>query len=314
MDNISYLNKHERSLMHRLNFLRSFLNFNFLFQQYSTSSQITKKYYRATRIPFYRIFCSKRGFMHIGLSFDNSYTKNDKYEYTQAKIVSKYLKKFSSGKILEIGCGQGTNIHYLSQKFPSLDFVGVDLIPGFKLYKHSQSNMVFIEDDYHKLSCIPNASIDVVFAIETICYSTQKEKLFHLLYEKLKPNGILIIFDGYSCKKRCNYSQVERLCLDILENAYHIHQFEYVRDVEHAMKIVGFSKVLSKNLDRYTFPYFSDVEKRIQHFCSLGFLLKIALKLTSTEITGSMVPGYILGEMVRSKIVCYMLHILEKEG
>lgn len=314
MGNISYLNKHEKSLIQRLNFLRTFLNFDFLFQQYPVSNQITKKYYKTTRIPFYRLFCSKKGFMHIGLSFDNSYIKNDKYEYTQAKIVSTYLNKFSSGKILEIGCGQGTNIHYLSRRFPFLEFIGVDLIPGSELDKNLESNMVFIQDDYHKLSCISNASIDVVFAIETICYSTQKNKLFELLYQKLKPNGILIIFDGYSCKKRCNYSQVERFCLDILENAYHIDQFEYDKDVEHTLKKAGFSNILVKNLDKYANPYFLDIEKRIEHFCSFGILLKIALKFVSTEITGSMVPGYILGEMVRSKIVCYKLHVLEKKG
>lgn len=309
----SYLSKHELILLKKLNYLRKFLNFDFLFQQYQTSIEISRKYYRATRIPFYRIFCSRKGFMHIGLSFNGKYEKDKKYEYVQAQIVAKYLKNLSSGNIVEIGCGQGANLQYLGTRFPNLNFTGIDLIPGSKLNWKTPTNITFMKDDYHLLSKIPDNSIDLIFAIETLCYSTNKEKLFHVLYQKLKPNGKIIVFDGYSCKTRDQYSQVERICLDVLENAYHIDSFEYLGDVERAMGKNNFSLILSKNLDLYAEPYFSEIEKRIEKYCLLGTLLKLVLKCLPSEITGSMVPGYILGEMVRSKLVSYNLHILKKE-
>lgn len=309
MKSIPYIKQYELKLLQRLCYVYNFLNYNFLLSQNQVSNKITEKYYRATRIPFYRVFCSKYGFMHIGLSFDGKCIKNMQYEFAQAKIISKYLRKIAAGNVLEIGCGQGANLMYLSKKFPHLKFTGVDLFPGSKLNGKIPSNVIFVKDDYHILSSVSNNSIDCIFAIETICYSTKKEKLFQILYQKLKPDGILIIFDGYSCYDRKVYSQVERLCLDVLENAYHISSFENISNVENAMKKVGFSFVLNKNLDKYTNPYFMNLERRIEKYCLFGPLIKFILKQLPTEISGSMVPGYILGEMVRSKLVCYKLHI-----
>lgn len=313
MENILYISQHELKLLQRLCYVYNFFNYDFLLSQNQVSNKITEKYYKATRVLFYRIFCSKYGFMHIGISFDGKYIKNKHYEFTQAKIISKYLKNITAGNVLEIGCGQGANLKYLSKYFPHLKFMGVDLIPGSKLNGKMPSNVFFVKEDYHILSSIPNNSIDCMFAIETICYSTEKERLFHILYQKLKVNGTLIIFDGYSCYDRKDYSQIERLCLDVLENAYHINSFEYDRAVEDVIKKVGFSLVLNKNLDKYANPYFLNLERRIEHYCLLGPLIKFILKHLPTEISGSMVPGYILGEMVRSKLVCYKLHILKKE-
>lgn len=308
----SYIKEHELKLLQRLGYVSNFFNYDFLLYQNQSSNKITKKYYKRTRVPFYRIFCSKHGFMHIGLSLDGKYIKNTQYEFTQAKIVSKYLKNIARGNVLEIGCGQGANLKYLGKRFPYLKFIGVDLLPGSKLNGKMPANISFVKEDYHKLSSIPNNSIDCIFAIETICYSTEKEKLFHVLYQKLKRNGILIIFDGYSCIDRKYYSQVESLCLDILENAYHINSFEYIGVVENAMEKAGFSFILNKNLDKYAAPYWLNLEKRIERYCLLGSLIKFILKYLPTEISGSMVPGYILGEMVRSKLVCYKLHVLQR--
>ena len=313
MENIPYIKQHELNLLQRLCYVYNFFNYDFLLSQNHVSSKITEKYYKATRVPFYRIFCSKYGFMHIGLSFDGKYTKNMQYEFAQAKIISKHLKDIAVGNVLEIGCGQGANLKYLSKQFPNLKFIGVDLLPGSKLNGKMSSNVSFIKEDYHILSSIPENSIDCMFAIETICYSTDKEKLFNILFQKLKPNGILIIFDGYSCYARNYYSQIERLCLDILENAYHINSFEYVRSVEGAMRKVGFSFVINKVLDKYANPYFLNLEKRIEKYCLFGPLTRLMLTHLPKEVSGSMVPGYILGEMVRSKLVCYKLYILKKE-
>ena len=312
MEDISYIKKHELKLLQRLNYIYNYLNYSFLLEQNQVSIKITEKYYKSTRVPFYRIFCSKYGFMHIGLSFDGKYIKNKQYEFTQAKIIAKYLRNLKTGNILEIGCGQGANLKYLCERFPYLNFTGVDLIPGSVLNGKMPPNVSFIKEDYHKLLSIPNQSIDCIFAIETICYSTDKEKLFQILYQKLKANGILIVFDGYSCNDRKCYSQVEKLCLDILENAYHIDSFEYTLSVENAMKRAGFSLILNRTLDKYANPYFLNLERRIERYCSFGTLIKLILKYLPTEISGSMVPGYILGEMVRSKLVCYKLHILKK--
>ncbi len=313
MEDISYIKKHELKLLQRLNYIYNYLNYSFLLEQNQVSIKITEKYYKSTRVPFYRIFCSKYGFMHIGLSFDGKYIKNRRYEFAHANIISEYLKNIPAGNILEIGCGQGANLKYLGEHFPFLNFLGVDLIPGSILNGKMPPNVSFIKDDYHKLSSIENNSIECIFAIETICYSTDKERLFNVLYQKLKTDGILIIFDGYSCSDRKYYSQIERLCLDILENAYHINSFEYIGFVENAIEKAGFSFILNKNLDKYANPYFLNLESRIECYCLLGALIKLILKYLPTEITGSMVPGYILGEMVRSKLVCYKLHVLKKE-
>lgn len=312
MENIPYMKKHELKLLRRLNYVYNYLNYDFLLYQNRSSIKITERYYKSTRVPFYRILCSKYGFMHIGLSFDGKYIKNKQYEFAQAKIISKYLENIPTGNILEIGCGQGANLKYLGKCFPYLKFIGVDLIPGSILNGKMPPNVSFTKEDYHKLSSVPNNSIDCIFAIETICYSTDIKRLFNVLYQKLKSDGILIIFDGYSCNERNNYSQIERLCLDVLENAYHINSFKYTGFVENAMEKAGFSFVLNKNLDKYANPYFLNLESRIECYCSLGALIKLILKHLPTEIAGSMVPGYILGEMVRSKLVCYKLHILKK--
>ena len=73
MEDISYIKKHELKLLQRLNYIYNYLNYSFLLEQNQVSIKITEKYYKSTRVPFYRIFCSKYGFMQIGLSFDGMY-------------------------------------------------------------------------------------------------------------------------------------------------------------------------------------------------------------------------------------------------
>lgn len=305
------MNETELALLKRLLYLRSYIDFDFLLEKRSVDLVAVSKYYKIANPFFYRLFCSWRGFMHIGLSNNGVYRREYGYENSQLINIAQYIDNNENLKIVELGCGQCAGLKYLAQQRPAVSFIGVDLVPS-PLGKIAQ-NMVTIQADYHRLDFLVDSSVDGFYAIETLCYSDKKEMLFRQLYEKLKPGGFVAIYDGYTCKGAKSYSQIETLCLEILSRAYHVPEFEYINDVESAIRIAGFSIDYSLNLKGQAMPFFNEIGSRVEKYCRLGPLLRLALKIMPQDLKGSMIPGYLLCELMQANLVSYQFHLLKKK-
>lgn len=268
-----------------------------------------KNYYQNTRWLLFRLFASKKGFMHIGLNKNGVYKKNKGYELFQPFLVNKFIYAKHAMHVLELGCGQGANLNYLAYKNPNVSFWGIDLCPS---YTFIRKNIKIISGDYHDLSRLPNSSVEIIYAIETLCYAENIEKVLLEAYRVLKKDGFLIVFDAYRKKPESYYSATELLFLETIEDGFRLKQFPSIKYFNQAIRQSGFSCLKELDLKKYTIGYLNNVSTRIKKYLRLGTLLKIFLQLFPDDVLGGMKAGFLIEDSIKYNITTYKLHILKK--
>lgn len=280
-------------------------------QKYTSYNANVKEYYKNTKWLLFRLFGSKDGFMHIGLNKNNFYVKNSGYELFQPTFIDKHIHSKKTRHVLELGCGQGTNLIYLAQKNPAITFWGIDLYPSYSSTK-SYKNVHILSGDYHDLSCVSDNSIDIIYAIETLCYAKNIEKVLCELYRILSPNGIIIIFDAYRKKEKEFYSCAELKFLTSIEKGFGLTKFQDIEFFNHAIYNSNLLCIKEIDLKQYTIGYLNNLSARIEKYLRLGIFLKLFLCLLPNDVLGGMKAGYLIKDSIKYNITTYRLHILTK--
>ena len=154
--------------------------------QHDTANQDVAKYYQKSDF-FYNLVHSGGGKnIHMALSDDGVFHREDFRK--QAEYVASFIKPGS--KVLEVGAGMLSNSRYLAERFSDVEFVALD-IPNRNFLKNKvPKNIQLVEGDYHDLSQFEDESFDIIFGVETICYSSNKQIVVDQAFKKLKP-GVL---------------------------------------------------------------------------------------------------------------------------
>ena len=155
-------------------------------------------------------------------------------------------------------------------------------------------------------------SVDMVYAIETLCYSQDVEHVMREIHRILKPNGICIIFDAYRNKPCSQYTYTEKLYIEAIEEGFCLDAFTYIDDFNNVVRRVGlsFNKVI--DLKPYTQGYLNNIFRRIQRYMRLGIGLKLFLKFLPSEVISGMLSGYLIRDSIKYNLTVYQLHVLSK--
>lgn len=304
------MEKEKIKLLKDFIWLRNKIDFDFVFEQDSFSNKDIKRYYQKTKYLLYRL-ASKKGYMHIGLSDDGSCIKGNHYQTYQLDKINELLKQKNATKILELGCGQGANMAYLAKQNPNAFFIGLDLNPSLDK-KNKKYNIKLLEGDYHNLDKIEDNSIDIIYAIETLCYSTNKNQIFKEVNRVLKKDGLFIVFDAYLAKERNQLSEIELIGAKLVENGYYLNEFEYIGNLDKYINENGFSVVKAENMKKKVINHLISYQKRIEHYFRFGPFFKLACKLVPKEVLGNIVPIYFMADTIEMGLSVYYFHILKK--
>lgn len=151
-----------------------------------------RQYYKVNKLA-YSFFHTFSDRMYMGISRDGQYKNSDLLE--AARFVEKYISKLNAKNILDLATGRGATSSYLAEKYPAIKFDGIDISEGqlgFAVKKAKRiPNYHPIKGDYHNLSQYQNGQFDIVFVVEALCYSQEKEKVLKEVYRVLKPGGYL---------------------------------------------------------------------------------------------------------------------------
>jgi ubiquinone/menaquinone biosynthesis C-methylase UbiE len=126
------------------------------------------------------------------------YNKIAKSYASNFKNHSEHIDKFLSlidknGKILDVGCGCGTDANYISSK--GFTVVGIDLSRGMiRLAKENFPKIRFEVKDMRKLAFRPN-SFEGILVAYSLIHIPKKDVLstLKLLYSFLKKKGIIYV-------------------------------------------------------------------------------------------------------------------------
>lgn len=291
--------------------LRSKIDFDFIFDKDEFSHEDIKRYYKKTKYLLYRLPMSGEGYMHIGISDDGIHKKGINYQLYQIDKVNEIIKKNNFKNVLELGCGQGVNMAYLAKRNLETNFTGIDLYPSLDK-KNRKYNISLIEGDYHNLEQIESNSVDLVYAIETLCYSTNKSKIFKEVNRVLKNDGIFIIFDAYLAKERKQLSGIEEIGAVLVEKGYYLDEFEYIGNINKYIKENNFEIVIEENLKDKIINHLYAYQNKIKKYLKFGLIFKVFCKLLPKEVLGNIVPIYFMADTVELDLSVYYFHVLKK--
>lgn len=282
-------------------------------QNINLDKSYIQKYYKVNQWA-YSLFHTFSDKMYMGISRDGIYKEDDLLE--AARVVQRYIKKLNAKKILELASGRGATSTYLAKIYPDTRFDGIELSPGQIVYAKRKAkklkNYFPILGDYHNLSNYRNESIDIVFVIEALCYSTKKEKVLSEVKRVLKKNGVFIIFDGYLCSDRSKLNDDQKLASELVEIGMAVSNFEVYQDFLKKVKKLNFKVVEEENVSKYIMPTLRRFEKLAKIFFASPSFARIISRIFPAEFIYNSISGYLLPNLIEENIACYYITIVCK--
>lgn len=269
-----------------------------------------QKYYRVNKLA-YTLFHSSSGSMHMGISRDGAYKVSDLHG--QVEIVGKYIAKDDAHKVLELACGRGANSLYLAEQFSSVTVTGVDIsrVQLSYAYKHSRSvtNAHFIHGNFHDLSAVADESLDIVFVVEALCHSDQKEKVFAEVLRVLKTDGHFIVFDGYRAKETVN--EDEQVAATIVAKGMALSDLALYSSFREQASAY-FTVSAEEDLSEYVVPTMERFERTARRFFSRPKFARLLARILPTVFTYNAAVGYLLPQLTKTDVFCYMCTVFTK--
>ena len=237
--------KRYEEIARRLEVIRNYYDTGEIASREKDSRDIVS-YYKASDF-FYNIIHSGGGHnIHMGLSEDGVFKKEDFLK--QAQFVASHFGT-DTKKVLEVGAGKAANTKYLAEQFPDISFTALDL-PGRGFLKISvPSNVTLVEGDYNDLSGFAEGSFDLVFGVETICHSPDKNRTYREISRVLKPGGKLVVYDVYEPLPKEEMSDFEQEVDRITLAAMCVtDKGLFIGETESCLKRNGFEEIEIKDL------------------------------------------------------------------
>lgn len=285
------MNLQEMELSDRLKIIGKYYNLDALLEG-KPDNEVTEKYYRYTEFFYNRIHSHGLGSMHMGLSDDGFYKKEDFFK--QAQFVANYISN-PSMRVLEVGGGQLINTKYLAKNFPQNQFTALDLPNRGFLKKRVPKNVTLVEGDYNDLSVFPENSFDIVFGVETICYAGDKKHVFGELYKVLKPGGKLIVFDGYNTKPLDEMTDFEKRVSFVAWTSMRVNSKDsYIHNMSKYLEELHYKDIEVTDLSKQIRPTLRRLDRLSCYYFMHPRFMKVIRRFIADEVTMNSIAGWLM--------------------
>ncbi len=256
-----------------------------------TDQDAIAKYYRLSDFFYNLIHAQGTHCIHMGLSDNGEYDKANYFK--QAEFVDAQIGK-NTKRILEIGAGKVANSKYLATKHPEIQFTALDL-PHRKFLKTKvPKNITLVEGDFNNLSVF-SEKFDLVFGVETVCHSDNKEHTISEISKVLKPGGELILFDVYEAKPRTKMTDFERYVSSVTLAAMRVtDQDQYIGDMKKYLEKHHFEHIEITDLTSAIMPNLKRLERVSGYYFRHPRLLKILKATTSHDVNINSIAGWLM--------------------
>ena len=128
---------------------------------------------------------------YITKSLGNIENNLDYFHIKKSEILKKELG-YQPKKILDLGCGVGTMLGLMIEKFSGSSFYA---------YDESIKSMDYIKKIFPKINCLENLKtnekFDLLFLSSVVHHvkSTDRDTFFKNIHNLLNPNGVMFIFE-----------------------------------------------------------------------------------------------------------------------
>lgn len=150
--------------------------------------------------------------------------------------------------VLDFGCGVGGSAIWVAKNIGS-KVTGITVSNGqiAKANKYAKLNGVedkvnFLNRDFNDTK-FPDKSFDVVWAIESICYALDKQKVLKEAFRILKPGGRIVVSDGFLLKEKNKMTDEEREVVDVWAHGYRVESFATPQEFKNYLEGAGFKNI-----------------------------------------------------------------------
>lgn len=217
------------------------------------------KYYQKMDF-LYRYFHSKEGAMHFPLYLPNGEKHHAEALTEQANCIIREAKKKNATKVIELGCGMGYNVRYIAENLPTTQSYGLDLSKSHLTFAEKKSqhlkNTHWIEGNLEN----PNLKdFDILFAVESFCYTQNLEFTLQNWYNSTKKGGKAIIFDVFLPSTYHNSNESFKIATQITAVGFAVKNWWEIENVQKTAEKVGWkinqitdiSQSIQPNLQRF---------------------------------------------------------------
>lgn len=186
----------------------------------------------------------------------------------------------STDKVLDAGCGVGGSSIFLASVL-GCEVTGITLserqVQQASInvkQKGLEEKVDFKVMDYCNMT-FPDASFDVVWGCESICYADSKEQFIKEAFRLLKPGGRLVVADGFVAAFENNDSPIIRQWLD----GWQVNYLETPGRFESVMKQTGFTGIKYRDISKEA----SHSSRRLNRFYYLASLYLLWKKINFSK-------------------------------
>jgi tocopherol O-methyltransferase len=139
--------------------------------------------------------------MHFGF-YDQDTSNHAEALLNMNRVLAMRAELHSSDRVLDAGCGVGGSAIWLAREL-GVRVVGINVVPGdidrARRYarRRKVADRVTFELQDMTRTAFPDASFDVVWAIESVCHVPDKREFLAEARRLLRPGGRLIVADAY---------------------------------------------------------------------------------------------------------------------
>lgn len=176
---------------------------------------------------------SREGYLHFGYwrPWMNPFRRKPMLEEMN-RLIFKHLQldQLASGQVADLGCGIGAVSRFGSELFPQLDFHAMTLSAGQVAearQRHTTQRVTYYCGDYHAVP-LPDATLDGVFYLESLCHSRRPEEALAEAARLLKPGGRIVLTDGYLARPLKETSPVFRYVVDGVAHNWAVPMFHEI--------------------------------------------------------------------------------------
>ncbi|MBN8673308.1 MAG: methyltransferase domain-containing protein [Chitinophagales bacterium] len=194
-------------------------------------------------------------------------------------------------QVLDAGCGVGGSSIFIA-KHTGAKVTGITLSERQVQQAIANAKKNGVEATVHFkvmnycATDFPDASFDVVWGCESICYADSKEQFIQEAYRLLKPGGRIVVADGFVTKFENNEHPIIRQWT----NGWQVNYLESPERFQSFLEQAGFQNSIYRNISKQA----AHSSRRLYRFYFLASLYLLWKRLTFSYRTTAMQKANIL--------------------
>ncbi|MEM7735955.1 MAG: methyltransferase domain-containing protein [Deinococcota bacterium] len=266
----------------------------------------------------YRHVHSSFGAVHMGFTEDGAFNERD--YYGQAKHIAAHIDTLQQAAqpitaVLELASGQGVNSNYLAERYPDVSFTGIDLTPKHlkvaEGFAAKRANLNFVKGNFQDMP-FAEASFDVVFEVESICYATNMAKAVAEIYRVLRPGGVAVLFDGFRLTSAKSVSAALKQANELVEAAMTIDAFWELTDWLELVRAQGFTVLQLEDYFEKVLPTLARLQTLARFFIDTPMLRVVLPKVLPPKLLQNAIAGLLMPFTIQAGTQAYYYIVLQK--